>query len=58
MINIYKENVKIKRKMDGKICLYYGCINCGFKKLKLLGNGNRVFMKEFNMIIEHCYLIF
>ena len=32
MFNVYKKrNVKLKRKIDGKINLYSRCIDCGFK---------------------------
>ena len=29
-------NIKIKRKIDGKIALYSYCIECGFKKFEAI----------------------
>ena len=32
-----KNEIKIKREIDGKINLYSNCINCGFNKFQNIG---------------------
>ena len=33
---INNNDIKIKRKIDGKISVYYHCIDCGFKKFETI----------------------
>ena len=50
------KNIKVKRKVDGKINLYFRC-NVVLKSLQLLKRRTKWFIKRFNLISKQCYLI-
>ena len=39
-------NMKIKRKIDGKINLYFRCIDCCFKKFETIGEEELSYLLE------------
>ena len=38
------KNITIKTKIDGKINVYFRCIDCGFKKFETIDEENLIYL--------------